>query len=246
MQEGEAMGRAAAICIVLMASTSFLCRAKTPVVRPFGAGLYDVAMDFTEPLQATVRATLSVTDGQLFTFPQGRGYQWSSHIKYLRAYSSAGSEIPLAFVAPNHWRFSTLANETVRVAYNVDLSCMKPVRERQRHCGQSLGHKLYVANQALFVMSDASGERTVHFIVPASVTIGSPLTQITALTYAAPSNRELASSTTVIEQLPLPPQRREGATLSMTSGATSFKSCDFGASRQPRSGGCTRLSGIGR
>jgi hypothetical protein len=239
------MGRVAAIFIALVASTSFLCRAKTPVVRPFGAGLYDVALDLSEPLQATVRATLSVTDGQLFT-THGRGYQWSSHIKYLRAYSSEGSEIPLTFVAPNHWRFSTLPNETVRVAYNVDLSCMKPVRESRRHCGQSLGNKLYVANQALFVMSDASGERTVHFIVPASFKIASPLTQLTALTYAAPSNRELASSTTVIERLPLLPERREGATLSMTSGATSFKFCDFDASQQHSSGGCTRLSRIGR
>ncbi len=245
MQEGEAMGRVAAIFIALVASTSFLCRAKPPVVRPFGAGLYDVALDFTGPVQATVRATLSVTDGQLFTVANGRGYQWSSYIKYLRAYSSEGNAIPLTFVAPNRWRFPTLTSETIQVAYNVNLSCQKPSLESRPARGECSGEKLYIVNQALFVMSDASGERTVHFILPASFKIASPLTRIAALTYAAPSNRELASSTTVIER-PSVPIRREGTTLSKTSGTASFKLCDFRASQQRLSGGCTRLSRIGR
>jgi hypothetical protein len=226
------MRRVAAILIALVASASFLCGAKPPVARPFGAGLYDVALDFSEPVQATVRATLSVTDGQLFTFPHAHGYQWSAYIKYLRAYSSEGSEIPLTFVAPNHWRFPTLASETIRVAYNVDLSCLKPLLVSRPRRGECSGDKLYIVNQALFVMSDAPGERTVHFIVPASFKIASPLTRIAALTYAAPGNTELASSTTVIERA--------------SAGAASFELCDFGASQQRRSGGCTRLSRIGR
>ncbi|MGA7094984.1 MAG: hypothetical protein WBW87_10215 [Candidatus Cybelea sp.] len=234
MKESEAMGRLAAIFIALVVSASFLCRAQTRTQRPFGAGMYDVALDLTEPYQATVRATLSVTDGQLFTVAHARGFQWSSDIKYLRAYSNEGSEIPLTFVAPNHWRFSTLPSETIRVAYDVDLSCTKSVAETRRHCRQSFDNKLYIVNEALFVMSDASGERTVHFVVPASFKIGSRLTQIAALTYAAPGNRELVSSTTVVERLPIEPVRRQGAALSKTSGAKSYGFC------------CTRLSLIGR
>jgi hypothetical protein len=240
------MGRVAAIFVALVASTSFLCRAKPPVVSPFGAGLYDVALDSSEPVQATVRATLSVTDGQLFTFPHAHGYQWSAYIKSLRAYSSEGSEIPLTFVAPNHWRFPTLASETIRVAYNVDLSCLKALLESRPRHEECYGDKLYIVNQALFVMSDAPGERTVHFIVPASFKIASPLTRISALTYAAPGNTELASSTTVIERASVFPVRRGGTTLSKTAGTASFKFCDFGASQQRLSGGCTRLSRMGR
>jgi Peptidase M61 N-terminal domain len=191
------MGKAVAIFIALVASMSLQCSSEA---LPFGAGLYDVAVD-SDSLQATVRATLSVTDGQLFTAPKAGGHPWSSYIKGLRAFSSAGKAIRIAFVAPNRWRVSPSTSQTVQIAYDVDLSFTKPVAERSQD-GQVFGHELSVINQSLFVMSDALGERTVHFVVPDSFRIACPLRQIAPLTYAAPSNRELESRATVFEWFP--------------------------------------------
>lgn len=193
------MGKVVALFIALVASMSLPCRSEASSPLPFGAGLYDVAVD-SEPLQATVRATLSVTDGELFTAPKARGHQWSSYIKGLRAFSSEGKAIRVAFVAPNHWRVPA-ASQTVQITYDVDLSFTKPVAERSQD-GQVLGHELSVINQSLFVMSDALGERTVHFVVPDSFKIACPLRQIAPLTYTAPSNRELLSRATIFEWFP--------------------------------------------
>lgn len=253
------MGKVAAIFIALLALVSLLCRAQMPAPRPFGAGLYDVALDFTGPIQATVRATLSVTDGQLFTLSYAGGYQGSSYVKDLQAHSNEGSKIPLAFVAPNHWRFPALTSETVRITYTVDLSFTKALREASHRRGQPLGEALYIVNRALFVMSDASGERTVHFIVPASFKIVSPLTQIAPSTYAASSNSELASRTTAFREFSLLPTTEaaihlstrlphsRGIEPSAAKETALFRFCDFGTSyRQRLSGGCTRLDRIGR
>jgi hypothetical protein len=252
------MGKVAAIFILVVASAGLLCRAQTPAPRPFAAGLYDVALDFTGPVQATVRAMLSVTDGQLFTFPHAGGYQWSSYIKDLQAHSNEGSEIPLIFVAPNHWRFPALTSQTVRITYTVDLSFTKPLHESWHGSGQLLGDALYIVNGALFVMSDASGERTVHFIVPASFKIASPLTQIAPSTYTAASNSELASRTTAFREFPLLPTtdgafdlsralpNGRGIERSADKKTALFRFCDFGASYQRLSDGCTRLDRIGR
>jgi Peptidase M61 N-terminal domain len=200
------MGRVA-IFIALAGSIGLLCGAQTPTARPFAAGLYDVALDFNEPLQATVRATLTVTDGRLFILPHAGRYRWSSYVKELQAHANDGGELPVTFVAPNHWRLPTHTSQTVRITYTVDLSFADPLRERSHRRGQLLGDALYVANPALFVMSDASGERTVHFIVPASFKVASPLTQIAPSTYAAPGNAELASRATAFRKLPLLPTR---------------------------------------
>jgi Peptidase M61 N-terminal domain len=190
------MGKVVVIFIAIVASMSLLSRTETAAPLPFAAGLYDVSLDFGEPLQATVRATLSVTDGQLFT--------WSSDIKHLRAFSNEGKEIQVVLVAPNHWRFLTLTSQTVQITYDVDLSFTKPVAERSQG-GQPYGDAFYVINQTLFVLSDALGERTVHFEVPASFTIATPLKQIAPSTYAAAGNRELASNATVFEWFPRVP-----------------------------------------
>jgi Peptidase M61 N-terminal domain len=200
------MGRVA-IFIALAGSMGLLCGAQTPTPRPFGAGLYDVALDFNEPLQATVRATLSVTDGRLFILPHAGGSQWSAYIEELQAYANDGGEIPLTFIAPNHWQFPTLASQTVRLTYTVDLSFADALRARSHRRGQLSGDELDVANPALFVMSDASGERTVHFIVPASFKVASPLTQIAPSTFTASGNAQLASRTTAFRKLPLLPTR---------------------------------------
>jgi hypothetical protein len=210
------MGKVIVIFIALVASTSLLCGTEPSPPQPFAAGLYDVSLDFTTPLQATVHATLSVTDGQLFTVPNAGGHQWSSNIKHLRAFSSEGKEIRVAFVAPNHWRFSTLTNQSVQIAYDVDLSFTKPVAERTQG-GQLFGDALYVINQALFVLSDALGERTVHFVVPASFKIASPLRQISPLTYTAPSDRELASNATVFEWFPRSPSTESAFDLGLVT-----------------------------
>lgn len=228
------MGKVIIIFIALVASTSLLCRPEMLPPVPFAAGLYDVALDFASPLQATVRATLSVTDGRLFTVPNAGGHQWSANIKHLRAFSNAGKEIPVAFIAPNHWRFSTLTNQTAQVTYDVDLSFTKPVAERSQG-GQLFGDTLYVINQSLFVLSDALGERTVHFVVPASFKIASPLRQISPSTFTAPSNRELASNATVFEWSPHVPSTESAFYLSSVmpgSRATmSAPSCSSSTSR---------------
>lgn len=208
------MVKVVAIFIALVASTSLLCRTETSSPRPFGAGVYDVALDFTRPSQATVRATLSVTDGQLFTVPNAGGRESSWNIEHLRAFSNEGKEIQVAFVAPNHWRFLKFADQTVQITYDVDLSFTKPVVERSQG-GQLFGDALYVINQALFVLSDALGERTVHFIVPDAVTIASPLRQIAPSTYTAPSNRELASNATVFEWFPRIPSTQSAFDLGL-------------------------------
>lgn len=208
------MVKVVAIFIALVASTSLLCRTETSSPRPFGAGVYDVALDFTRPSQATVRATLSVTDGQLFTVPNAGGRESSWNIEHLRAFSNEGKEIQVAFVAPNHWRFLKFASQTVRITYDVDLSFTKPIVERSQG-GQLFGDALYVINQALFVLSDALGERTVHFVVPDSVKIASPLRQIAPSTYTAPSNRELASNATVFEWFPRIPSTQSAFDLGL-------------------------------
>jgi hypothetical protein len=71
-------------------------------------------------------------------------------------------------------------------------------------------------------LSDALGERTVHFVVPDSVKIASPLRQIAPSTYTAPSNRELASNATVFEWFPRMPSTQSAFDLgSVTHGDAS-------------------------
>jgi hypothetical protein len=167
-----------------------------------GSQFYEIALDFKEPLSATVHATLTVPDGLLFTHEHAGGYQWGEFIKNLRVTREDGSEIPIQSSQPGQWGVKASKDERVRLSYHVDLSFSKEVREGAQRGGQFFGDSLYIVNRALFVMSNAVAPRHVDFVVPSGFHIATPWHASASSGYQVRDNSELADNFTVIGNFP--------------------------------------------
>lgn len=170
--------------------------------QPLPAQRYSISMDLKEPLHATVQATLTVPDGKLFTHSHAGGYEWSDFIKNLRVLREDGSAIPIELAGPGHWTLKTPTDERVHLAYEVDLSFTKELREGAQRGGQFFGNSLYIVNRALFVMTNAVGPRNIQFVVPPDFEIATPWKGVKPLVYQVQDNSELVDNTTVIGRFP--------------------------------------------
>lgn len=162
---------------------------------------YKISVDFKEPLTASVQAVLTIPDGRLFTSGHAGGYEWSDFIKNIRVTREDGAPVPTQALKPGEWEVKT-RDETVLLSYEVDLSFTKEMREGAQRGGQFFGNSLYIVNRALFVMSNAAGQRHVDFVAPSSFQIATPWHAATASGYQAQDNSELADNFTVIGSFP--------------------------------------------
>jgi predicted metalloprotease with PDZ domain len=163
---------------------------------------YNASLDFKEPLHASVQATLIVPDGKLFTHGHAGGYEWSDYIKSLHVYRKNGAEIALQSLGRGQWALNAPKDESVRVAYDVDLAFTKQLREGTQRGGQFFGNSLYLVNRALFVMSNQTGWINVHFLVPADFKIATSWMAVGPLQYRVQDNVELSDNTTVFGDFP--------------------------------------------
>jgi predicted metalloprotease with PDZ domain len=163
---------------------------------------YEVSVNFQEPLHATVQATLTVPDGKLFTHGHAGGYEWSDYVKNLRVFGEDGRAIPIESAGHGQWTLGTSEDQTVHVAYDVDLSFTREMREGAQRGGQFFGHSLYIVNRALFVMTNSVGPRNILFILPARFEIATPWKSVARASYLVQDNSELVDNTTVIGSFP--------------------------------------------
>jgi predicted metalloprotease with PDZ domain len=180
---------ASSILIILLAST---CPAKSAT--------YDVQLSFAKPLTAKVTAELQVDDGLVFAAGPAGGYKWDLFIKNLRLVREDGSAVPLQPAGRNRWSLPVGATGQVKLNYEADLSFTDTgkVEAGSQRGGQFFGDALYLVNRALFVMSNAPGQKEIEFKVPAEFEIATPWEKIGARRYRALDNSQLADNTTVL------------------------------------------------
>jgi predicted metalloprotease with PDZ domain len=174
----------------------------TVLLTPAKAETYTVKLDFQEPLHASVQARMAVLGGKLFVHGHAGGYEWSDFIKNLRAYRKDGTEIPVISTGTGQWHIDALQDEDVNLAYEVDLSFTKELREGTQRGGQFFGTSLYIVNRALFVMSDIPGPLTVKFLLPSGFRIATPWRLVAPAIYRAEDAEDLSDNATVLGDFP--------------------------------------------
>jgi predicted metalloprotease with PDZ domain len=168
------------------------------------SGSYFVKIKKDAPLIADVQAQIPVKDGHLYMAPWGADFLpngWATFVRELQITDEKGRSLPFAPAKSGEWQISNGYNGVAKLSYQVDLSFTKSKwRSGNEQAGIFQENALFIVSKALFIISDAAGERQIKFELPPNWKSSTPWPSTSAQpqTFIATNNEDLIDNSIVL------------------------------------------------